>query len=212
MTHDFRYVPASEYAPVKKKLEKMFSRANDELDEMLQFNPILTGSAKYGLVTREFNGNKGYDLDYFLCMGYSREIEKDAQGVKDVIREVFNSVSPKEYRFGEDNTSVITIKVIDEDNKKIKHSCDLAIGFMDNNRNRYVIKHNKKHTGYFYNRIENLSSMDYKYNQLKKINCGIKELRESYLRMKNNDNLYDYPSYIVLKQAINNLYHYYYPD
>ena len=209
MTHDFRYVSPSEYAPLKVKLEQMFAKANSELDRKYSFKPELVGSAKYNLVTREFNGNKGFDLDYYLCLNYSREIERDAQGVKDTIRSVFDRISPKGYGFGEDNTSVITIKVIDEKNKRIRHSCDIAIGFMDSG-NRYVIKHNKRGTGYHYNMIENLSSMNYKYTQLKKTAGVVEELRESYLRMKNNDNLYDLPSYVVLKQAINNLYHKYY--
>ena len=208
--HEFRYVSQSEYEPAMYRIEKMFEAVNSFLDTEYQFEPELVGSAKYDMVTTEVNGNRGFDLDYFLQLSYSKRIERDAKSVKDTIRGAFDRVATAgRYGYAEDSTSALTFKVIDPEHSRIVHSCDIAIGFFDNFGNRYVLKHNKKSDNYHYCISEDLSEFDEKYKVLHQIKGATKNLKNEYLVLKSMDSNYYRPSYQLFKQAVNNVLNWY---
>jgi len=208
--HEFCYVPKSEYELAMYRVEKMFEAVNSLLDTEYQFEPELVGSAKYGMVTTEVNGNRGFDLDYFLQLSYSKRIERDAKSVKDTIRGAFDRVATAgRYGYAEDSTSALTVKVIDPEHSKIVHSCDLAIGFLDKSGNRYVLKHDKESGNYNYCKSEDLSVFDEKYKILRQIKGATKDLKNEYLALKSMDSNYRRPSYQLFKQAVNNVLNWY---
>ena len=209
--HEFRYVSQTEYEPAMHRIEKMFEAVNSLLAKEYRFNAELVGSAKYGMVTTEVNGNRGFDLDFFLHLSYSKKIEGDAQRVKNEIRKAFDQVAiVNSYGYAEDSTSALTIKVIDPEHSKIVHSCDMAIGFLDDGNNRYILKHNKKSGTYHYCISEDLSEFDDKYEILRGIKGATKELKNEYLALKSMDTNYNRPSYQLFKQAVNNVLNWHY--
>lgn len=71
MSHKYEYVKWEEARPVKMELnrinQKMFSYIKSNYPE-LSFKAKLVGSGKRGLITREVNGNKGFDFDFNLII------------------------------------------------------------------------------------------------------------------------------------------------
>ena len=203
--HDFRYVKKSEYRPVEDKLEAILNAVNNNLEKRYRFTPTLVGSASYDMITREANGNRGYDFDYFLNLSYSKWIEDNGKTVKDTIRRNLDAIVPRYgYDCGEDSKTVITIKVKDRANNRIVHGADLSIGFMDNQGNKYILKHNKNDGTYSYEISRNLKEMDEMYNFILRLG-GEERLREEYLLLKNKDSNYSIPSHSILKQAMDNV-------
>ena len=66
----YEYVAKSEYAPVRKELEKIINRTRVEMRKKygLIFRFQLIGSGRRHLVTRIRGGNRGYDFDYNLII------------------------------------------------------------------------------------------------------------------------------------------------
>lgn len=66
----YEYVKKSEYASVRKELEEIIKRVQNEMRKTygLTFQFQLIGSGKRHLVTRIRGGNSGYDFDYNLII------------------------------------------------------------------------------------------------------------------------------------------------
>ncbi len=127
----YEYVKKSEYAPVRKELEGIIKRVQNEMWERygLTFQFQLIGSGKRHLVTRIRGGNGGYDFDYNLIIQrwgdmYNSKVMIVKQGFMDAFK---GAVKGTPYSSPKDSTSAITIKVIDKKQKKVFHSCDFAI-------------------------------------------------------------------------------------
>ena len=127
----YEYVKKSEYAPVRKELERIIKCVQIEMREKynLTFQFQLIGSGRRHLVTRICDGNSGYDFDYNLIIShpgngyfYKADILK-----RDFITAFKNALQGTSYSFPKDSTSAITIKVVDKNHKRIRHSCDLSL-------------------------------------------------------------------------------------
>ena len=62
MLHDFRFVPRSEYLPVRMELEELIHLVQDEVREFFTFSFTYVGSASGKLITRDLKSNVGYDF------------------------------------------------------------------------------------------------------------------------------------------------------
>ena len=151
----YEYVKKSEYAPVRKELEEIIKRVQNEIWDAyrLTFQFQLIGSGKRHLVTRIREGNSGYDFDYNLIIQrwgdmYNSKDMVVKQGFMDAFKE---AVKGTPYSSPKDSTSAITIKVVDRKQKKILRSCDFAIIYYEDcsvNNGYYYLRNDKKRNIY----------------------------------------------------------------
>lgn len=79
------------------------------------------------MVTCDRKSNIGYDFDVNIEVNDDDE-NYSPKMIKTILIKAFNKYANKfNYSQCENNTRVITIKVVDNDQSKIKHSCDFAI-------------------------------------------------------------------------------------
>lgn len=151
----YEYVKKSEYAPVRKELERIINYVQIEMREKysLTFLFQLIGSARRHLVTRIRGGNSGYDFDYNLIISHPGN---GYYYIADILKRNFiaafkNTLQGTSYSFPKDSTSAITIKVVDKKHKRISHSCDFAIIYYDifnENDGYFYLRNNKKQNKY----------------------------------------------------------------
>ena len=58
----YEFVPKSEYLPVRIGLEKILKEVQNIIRDEFTFQFRLVGSGNKHLITREINGNKGFDF------------------------------------------------------------------------------------------------------------------------------------------------------
>lgn len=214
MSHIYEYVKWEEAHPVKMELnwinQKMFSYITSECPE-LSFKAKLIGSGKRGLITREVNGNKGFDFDYNLIIDAPPQGKVwDAAIVKNIFMEAADyAISGSNYSHPKDSTQAMTIKVVDSINSRIKHSCDYAIIYFA--RDSYYYLHNDKSNGnnYSFNRRE----LKYPIEDMERFiqdnaghfsTTGREWIAEEYLKVKNSDNQ-NKESHILYVEALYNI-------
>lgn len=189
----FEYIPKSEYQPIRKYVESVINKVQDDLRKkgIVTFQYHLIGSAgKRHLVTREINGNRGFDFDYnFVIQKYNPDYQKPKELKKVFINE-FNKYFGSNYECAEDSTSVFTIKNIDKTKSKIIHSFDFAIvdyvyDSEDRLRQRYIrFDKNTKGYSWAFRKLHNDHS---DYEELIKEEGLWDKLRELYLENKNKE-------------------------
>lgn len=204
----YEYVAKSEYAPVRKELEKVINRAQVEMRKKygLTFQFQLIGSGRRHLVTRICGGNRGYDFDYNLIIphpgiGYCYEAS-DVK--KDFIAVLKAALKGTQYSFPKDSTSAITVKVVDKNRKKICYSCDFAIVYYEDD-GYYYLRNNKKQNAYEFVFRSSRSDMEEKVNDILEYN-GWNYIREEYLFLKNINEGNGKHSFSIYHEAVNNVY------
>ncbi len=209
---EFEYVTRAEYQPVREELEAIIHRAQKFMREKYDttFQYRLIGSGKRHLITRVKGGNGGYDFDYNLILpdpgdGY----HYIAKVIKEQFLEAFQfAVKGTKYKSPENSTSAVTIKVVNQVQSKVLHSCDFAIIYYptDNIDDGYKYLKNWKDGRYSFE-MRNLShKSDYKLSEILEYSDGWKCIREEYLKLKNKNRDPDKHSYILYLEAINNVY------
>lgn len=63
---NYEYVSKKEWKPIKKDVIEILYELQDEVRKQTTFQFSFVGSVKYNLITREVNGNKGFDLGSIL--------------------------------------------------------------------------------------------------------------------------------------------------
>lgn len=122
----YEYVPREEYEPVKRQLEKIVRKVQQELSEEFGFDYVFVGSASRDMITREVKGNQGYDFDIDLKV--DSDINLSPKELKHILMRAFDKFSGQFcYGHCRNKTRVLTIKVTDRKNSRIIHSCDIAI-------------------------------------------------------------------------------------
>ena len=88
---EYEYVPKTEYQPVRNELEQIIHRVQNLLRERgMTFQYHLIGSGNRHLITREKDGNKGFDFDYNLILPDPGDREYNAKVVKEDKDKVVN--------------------------------------------------------------------------------------------------------------------------
>lgn len=188
----FEYVPKSEYKPIRDYVESVIRKVQKDFrkNNILTFQFYRIGSAgSRHLITREINGNKGYDFDFnFEIQKYNPDYY-NPKTIKNLFIKAFNKYFGSNYECAEDSTSVFTIKNINKAKSKISHSFDFAIvEYTYDNENRLrqrYIRFDKNTGGYSwaFRKINNHSYIEDKI----KANGLWSELRELYLENKNKE-------------------------
>jgi len=212
----YQYVSKKEYGPTRDQLLVIIHKVQDLLRKEFTFQYKLIGSGQRHLITRVEDGNKGYDFDYNLI------IQTPEPGTKwnpDVVKKHFmnafrEAVKDTEYKDPQDSTSVITIKVVEELNSKIVHSCDFAIIYYpeDDGSHYYkYIRHDKRSNQYTWENRALSHDSDEKVKWIIK-NMLWEKLKTEYLLLKNANKDKDKRSFSLYLEAVNNIFNLHYID
>ena len=188
---EFEYVSKREYGPVKEDLVELIHLVQDEVREHFTFRYDFIGSASRNMITREINGNVGYDFDVNIRVN-DPDNSYSAKKIRNILKSAFDKHAKKfMYDDAEDSTRVITIKVKDRKNSKILHSCDFAVvnDYIDEDGDEHqeYIHFNKKQNTYewqeqpegYYMLLERIDDIK-KYNLWQKV-------RDLYLEKKSKN-------------------------
>lgn len=206
----YEYVTKKEYSPVRKEIEeKILSKVHKILkkDYGITFQHKLIGSGNRHLVTRLVGGNTGYDFDYNLILMSYREDYSEKEFKEAFINSFNKAIKGTQYKFAENSTSAITIKVVDQKNKRILHSCDFVIiEYEDDDapeEGYYYIRNLKD--GRYQWAFRNLSkNVDEKLNEILDYWVdGWRAIKDEYIKLKCRQ---DKHSFVLYLEAINNIY------
>lgn len=205
----YEFVSKKEYTPVRIELENIIKKVQVILKKEFTFQFKLVGSGGRHLITREVNGNKGFDFDYNLILN---QYNKNAKYVKEKFIDAINkAVKGTNFSNAEDSTTSITIKVKNTKASKIEHSCDFAIVYyLDDSENHHLkyIRHDKNQNQYIWAVRHNSYNIDKKLEWLKNNNKNYwNELKyEHYLKLKENNKDPNKHSFQLYHEAVNNMY------
>ena len=148
----FEYVTKKEFGPVKEELISLIKMVQDDVREYFTFRYDFIGSASRNMITREINGNVGYDFDVNIRVN-DPDNSYSAKKIRNILKSAFDKHAKKfMYDDAEDSTRVITIKVKDKKNSRILHSCDFAVvnDYIDEDGDEHqeYIHFNKKQNTY----------------------------------------------------------------
>lgn len=187
--YHFMYATKKELAPVRNQLMSIITEMQDVLQEDFTFQFYFVGSSKRHMVTYDPTSNIGFDFDVNLEINDDFE-EYSADELRHKIMRVLDKVARKYgYRYAEDSTRVITIKVKHQKNSRILHSCDFAIVNNYENEDDYecqeYIRFNKKQKSYTWEDQSDGYYMLHEKEEWIKVNGHHEELRDLYLHKKN---------------------------
>ena len=210
----YEYVSKNEYTPVRNLLEEIILEIQEEMKPEYTFQFILIGSGRKKLITREIGSNKGFDFDYNFSLQKIKKGYDDASTIRQKFFNVINKVVKSRGYKVEDNKNAITIKFVDQEKKKIIHSCDFGIvsDYVDDDENEYQViivrdKNTQKPT-YIWNRRPNSKNHAYKLSNIEAAGLW-QELKEKYLKLKNNNKDIEKKSYQLFMEAVSNIYNEY---
>ncbi len=208
----YEYVPKSEYAPVRKELEEIIKRVQVEMRKKygLTFQFRLIGSGKRHLVTRIRGGNSGYDFDYNLIIQRWGTMPQKAKSVKQRFMDAFkNALRGTKYSSPKDSTSAMTIKDVNKKQKEVRHSCDFAIVYYEDDgvNDGYCYLRNDKEQGKYEFAFRSINSDIMEKMQDICGECdGWGRIREEYLYLKNINEGNGKHSFSIYSEAVNNVY------
>lgn len=202
----FEYVSKSEYGPVKEELIELINAVQNEVRDHFTFRYDFIGSASRNMVTREINGNIGYDFDVNIRVNDPEE-NYSAEEIRNILLQGFNKYSRYfNYDYAEDSTRVITIKVKDRENSRILHSCDFAVVFDCGDGRQQYIRFNKMQRSYYWEyQPKEFYQLPQRIEKIKKAGLW-KKVRDLYLYKKcHNDDIYK-KSRSIFAETINEIY------
>ena len=202
--HDFRYVPKSEYQPLKNDVIELLKEVQDEVRDHFTFRFDFIGSTKRNMITQDMKSNIGFDFDVKIEVNDEDE-DYSAAEIRNILRTVITRVSWK-YGFNkcEDSTRVITIKMTNPWRSTIEHSCDFAVVY----GNQYI-RFNKENQMYLWaQQSKGYSNLEEKADTLRN-NGYWDEVREVYIDKKNYNEDTDKHSRSLYAETINEVYRQY---
>ena len=203
---NYEYVTKREFGPVKEELIKLIHLVQNEVREYFTFRYDFIGSASHNMITREVNGNIGYDFDVNIQVNDPNE-DFSASDLKDILIKGFNKHSNKfSYDNAEDSSRVITIKVKDKKNSRILHSCDFAIVFNCGDGRQQYVRFNKKQNSYFWEyQPKGFYQLNEHIEAIKKYGCW-QEVRDLYLEKKCENNDPNKKSRSIFAETVKEIY------
>ena len=214
-----------------QRVEACIEKIYELVDEAIDFEWGYVGSAnRYGFVfiTRRINGNKGFDFDVNFYVKRPNDSEYwKAKYLRTefylAIQKVFKNLG---YEDPEDRTSVIRVKFLDKRDRTIVHSIDFAI-FQDikNADGTLTEKYARKYDNGSYGWTTRGGRNDQATEKLEWLNENVgdngderypyyygkdlsllADLRNEYLKIKDNNKDSEKCSFQLFNEAINNVY------
>lgn len=134
---NYEYVCEKEWKPVKKEILEILHELQDEVRNKTTFDISFVGSVKYNLITREVNGNKGFDLDVQCLINNDLKADDAFNSFKQAFDRIIVDYSfdyPQKYE------NVFVLKFKDKKNSKIVYSCDIAIMKKCNDGRKQILR------------------------------------------------------------------------
>lgn len=199
--HDFRYVPKSEYQPLKNDVIELLKEVQDEVRDHFTFRFDFIGSTKRNMITQDMKSNIGFDFDVNIEVNDDDE-EYSAAEIRNILRAAITRISRKYgYNKCEDSTRVITIKMTNPWRSTIEHSCDFAIVY----GNQYIRFNKKDQTYYWAQQSKKYSGLEDRADTLKKHGYW-GEVKDVYIDKKNFNEDPDKHSRSLYAETINEVY------
>lgn len=208
----YEFVPKSELVPVKDQIERIINTLQDSMRVFgVTFTFKLVGSGGKNLVTRVVNGNTGFDFDYNL--GIQKDGDFSAKDLRlKVKRELEKLLQGTGYSTVSSGKQSMTFKFIDHDNSRIVHSCDFALvnDYVDEAGDsiQEILIWQKEDDMYIWNKRPYAKNHSDKLSNLK-ANGLWQEVKDEYLKIKNNNQDKEKKSFSLFFEAINNVYNRY---
>lgn len=227
---EFEYVTPEEAQPVKDEIIALIQDMQKCVRKYFKKDFTLKYKFVYGssrdMITREKDGNKGFEFDVNLIPNFHEDeysVEKMARilffAIESCMR-VSELISMKKYGEliidapNDDPIDLFTIKIIDEADSNIVHSCDFAITRTlceGGKQYKQCICNDKKFVGYRWEyRVdydidieERLKMIEY-YDSISEIDLSA-ELRDSYLKNKNQNQTPTKKSRKIFIDTVNNM-------
>ncbi|QOS39386.1 hypothetical protein DYE49_02510 [Treponema rectale] len=218
MNQHYEFVPKKEYSPVRVELNNILTRLISLCrKDGIILKDELVGSAKHKLITRTVHGNQGFDFDFNLIVeahNNSNPEQKWNAGYlkKRIIYNLNHVLKKTNYKPAEDSTTAITFKVVDQQNKKIIHSCDLAVvryPYENNNSLMWIVRRDNTNGSYLWNIRQYTKNYQEKLKWLQQYSNWFEKIKKEYLKLKNNNLDKNKHSFELYYEAINNLYQQY---
>lgn len=206
---EFEYVSRKEAAPHKENLINLIKAVQKELKPYFTFRFDFIGSSSRNMITREVNGNIGYDFDLNIEPNDPEE-KYSAEQIHILIFEAFQKHKDKYgYSKIENSTSVITIKAVDRVNSRIEHSCDIAIVYnCGNGQQQYIRCYKGWRLSYRWKYRDKAYDIDEKLQWIEE-NRLKQQLRDQYLINKSRNNNPEKHSRTIFAETVNNIYNEY---
>lgn len=184
---DFEYVSKKEYGPVNDDLIALIHLVQEEVREYFTFRYDFIGSASRNMITREVNGNVGYDFDVNIRVNDPEE-NYSPEELREILKNGFDKHNSKfDYDYTEDSSRVLTIKVKDRNNKRILHSCDFAIVFDCSDGRQQYVRFNKNQQSYSWEyQPKGFYQLEERIADIKECGCW-QEVRDLYIDKKNRN-------------------------
>lgn len=208
----YEFVSKSELVPVKDQIEGIINTLQDSMRVFgVTFTFKLVGSGGKNLVTRVVNGNTGFDFDYNL--GIQKDGDLSAKDLRlKVKRELEKLLQGTGYSTVSSGKQSMTFKFIDHDNSRIIHSCDFALinDYVDEvgDSIQEILIWQREDDTYIWNKRPYAKNHSAKLSNLK-ANGLWQEVKDEYLKIKNNNQDKEKKSFSLFFEAINNVYNRY---
>lgn len=150
--YNFKNVAKREFMPLKNELIELIHQVQDQVRDYFTFRFDFVGSSQRNMITSDNSSNVGFDFDVNIQVNDDDE-EYGPKEIKHILMNGFNEIlktNNSKYDYCEDSTRVFTIKVKDNENSKIIHSCDFAIVYNCKDGSQQYIKFNKKQNSYYW--------------------------------------------------------------
>lgn len=211
----FEYVYKKDSQWIKKQIIDFIILLQHKLKNYFTFQFNFIGSASRNMITREIGSNKGYDFDVDLKINFKKNkrilADKLKQKIIDAIIALINTGKIQCFnKFPENSKSVITMKHVDRKNYEIFFSCDLAIVYDDDNGEQKYIYFDKEQNQYFTHFMpKDYDDLKTKVKIIKRSENHSKlwqEVRELYLKKKNENLDPNKKSRSLYVETINEIY------
>ena len=199
--YHFKYVPRTEYLPIKKELIELIKEVQNQVRDKFTFQFEFVGSTKRNMITEDVMSNKGFDFDVNLRV--NNDNNYTPKEIRTILRTAITGVSRKYgYDRCEDSTRVITTVKISPKKSSVLHSCDFAIV----KGNKYI-RFDKKNNVYVWaQQPKDFINLDKKAKELRKDFGKWKVVKEKYLKKKNENKDPNKHSRSLYAETINEVY------
>ncbi|MCM1561756.1 MAG: hypothetical protein NC123_19815 [Butyrivibrio sp.] len=203
----YHYVEKEQVKRYNSYCQNVLNRLRAKLKEKysIESKIVLIGSGAEDMVTR--NGKGPFDLDYNLVLTSVPQNYEDAPGLcRNRVREMLNGLVDRRFSKGKGSTSSIRYIALSQDRKKMVFSFDVAL--IREKDGKYKLVHNKGENVFIWNQVPYSRNLDKKIKGIRKsgkwsdVEMAYLDLKNMYLR-RNDRN---HPSFIVLAEAVNQVY------
>lgn len=212
--YHFEYVPYEETKPYRNEFIEIVEEVIRRLEGKLKIKYYFVGSSRNdrNMITYDPQTYSGYDFDINLRI--MSPVDYSPAEIKIMVMNAFNAVAMyKGYEYCKGHTRVFTLKKrnLRFPFKDVEPSCDFAIvrEFTDKvgHKHKQYIHYQKSNNQYSWNEQTKSLDIDDKVNWLR--NKGAKvwnEVRDLYLRKKNNNTDINKKSRALFAETINEVY------